>query len=71
MLCSSGVLVGKRKGGFGKLKQVTMPPKQAKPKEDHLNFVMLIAGTIMLDCDTMHEKNKSCFFIRFDSILSD
>ena len=34
MLCSSGVLVGKRKGGFGKLKQVTMPPKQAKPKED-------------------------------------
>ena len=33
------MLVGKRKGGFGKLKQVTMPPKQAKPKEDIKDIV--------------------------------
>ena len=34
MLLFSGVLVGKRKGGFGKLKQVSMPLAAAKPQKD-------------------------------------
>ena len=37
MLFFSGVLVGKRKGGFGKLKQVSMPHAAAKPQKDVQN----------------------------------